>query len=94
MNYLCNLHYTALRHFEVVVECRQSRCGQRYSKIKLGCSKSIGNTCGYVVGYKVMIVYLRATHGVHENRYKYVVKDIIYYMCCGYWSCKVTYEVS
>jgi hypothetical protein len=47
-----------------------------------------------VVGIRVRIGYLCGTCGVHEDRYEYVVKAIIYYTWCGYWSCKVTWEVS
>jgi hypothetical protein len=48
----------------------------------------------YIIGFRVRVGYLCGLCGVHENGYEYMVKNIIYYMWCGYWSCKVTREVS
>jgi hypothetical protein len=47
--------------------------------------------CKVVVGFRDRVGYLCVVRVVY--RYEYVVKTITKCMWCGYWSCKVTWEV-
>ncbi len=56
-----------------------SHQGQRERLLTYVCTLpyTVLRNCKVVVGFRVRVGYLYVTCGVHENRYKYVVRTII-----------------